>query len=124
MIIVDTDIIIKVFRGNTIFANQLRKLDGEFAISVVTAFELYNGVNSANRLFELNKQLKTYTIIHLSENISEKALLLYRIYKAKEDLLIADTLIAATAIVNDFELFTDNKKDYSFIKGLKFYHPK
>jgi predicted nucleic acid-binding protein len=32
-----------------------------------------------------------------------------------------DCLIAATALNFSFELFTDNKKDFDFIKGVKFY---
>lgn len=62
MILVDTDIIIKVFRGNNILENQLKNLRNDFAISVFTVFELYNGVHSAKRLFDLNRQLKALPI--------------------------------------------------------------
>lgn len=36
-------------------------------------------------------------------------------------LAIPDGFIAATAIENDVELFTLNKKDFRFIEGLKLY---
>ena len=37
---------------------------------------------------------------------------------------ISDTIIAATAIENDLFLYTDNKKDFNFIDGIKFHKEK
>jgi predicted nucleic acid-binding protein len=34
---------------------------------------------------------------------------------------ISDAFIAATAIHNNLLLYTDNKKDFDFIKEIKFY---
>ena len=123
IILVDSDILIKVFRGNKILKTNLDDLEGRIVISAVTAFELYIGVNSEKRIMETNKQLKAYQIAHITETISIRALSLFNAYKSKHTLLVADTLIAATALTLDIELFTDNKKDYDFIKGIKFYKP-
>jgi predicted nucleic acid-binding protein len=37
---------------------------------------------------------------------------------------ISDSFIAATAIKQDLFLYTDNKKDFNFIEGIKFYKEK
>jgi predicted nucleic acid-binding protein len=37
---------------------------------------------------------------------------------------ISDSFIAATAIKQDLCLYTDNKKDFNFIEGIKFYKEK
>ena len=124
MILVDTDILIKVFRGNVLLKKQIDKIHGKFGISVITVFELYEGANSQRKIQELNKQLKVYQIFYLNEEISLRAIQLYKLYKSKKNLYVADTLIAATAIENNLELFTENKKDYDFINELKFYQPK
>ena len=123
IILVDSDILIKVFRGNKILKTNLDDLENRIVISAVTAFELYVGANSEKRIIETNKQLKAYQIAHITETISIRALSLFKEYKSKHTLLVADTLIAATALTLDIELFTDNKKDYDFIKGIKFYKP-
>ena len=121
IIIVDTDIIIKAFRGNKELEDELRSIKSNVVISAITAFELYQGVQSPRRVIELNKQLKVFSIVHLNEQISQKALSLFKTYKSRETLLVGDTLIAATALLNNYKLFTDNKKDFSFIKELRFY---
>ena len=38
--------------------------------------------------------------------------------------MIADRLIAATTLINNYEIFTLNKKDFDDVKGVKFYKPK
>lgn len=111
IILVDTDILIKVFRGNKILKSNLDDLENRIIISTVTAFELYIGANSEKRITETNKQLKAYQIAHITESISIRALSLFKEYKSKHSLLIADTLIASTALTLDIEFFTDNKKD-------------
>ena len=69
-ILVDTDIIIKSYRGNTSIYKQLLAIKEKFAISVVTAFELLNGANNIKQLAS-KKELKAYTILHFDSKISE-----------------------------------------------------
>jgi tRNA(fMet)-specific endonuclease VapC len=123
IILVDTDIFIKVFRGNAIHKKHLDYLEGRIAISIITALELYQGVNSKKRKYELEKQLKAYQILLLTDQISLEAMSLMKKYVPENILLPPDGLIAATALGHQLELYTDNKKDFDFIKGLKFYAP-
>ncbi len=57
IIIVDTDILIKVYRGDETKREQLEKLSGQVALSIITVLELMQGVNTKKKLFELYKQL-------------------------------------------------------------------
>jgi tRNA(fMet)-specific endonuclease VapC len=38
-------------------------------------------------------------------------------------LSLPDAMIAATAITNNMELWTNNKKDFDFLTGIQFYTP-
>lgn len=120
-ILIDTDILIKVFRGNGFHKSILDKEVKNLAISSVTYIELLSGLKTRSRIIELNKQMRAYQLIHISETISIKSLEIVVKYTSSNSIRIADSLIAATAIVNNLRLFTDNKKDYDFIKGLRFY---
>lgn len=66
--------------------------------------------------------LSGLTIIHLDELISTTFLGLMNSYVLSHRLEIPDALIAATALVYDIKLYTNNVRDYRFIKGLKLYN--
>ncbi len=123
-VLVDTDIIIKSYRGNSTIYKELLAIKEKFAVSVVTAFELLNGANNIKQLASTRKELKAYTILHFDTEISVLALQLFSKYSITRKLQIADLLIAATALHFNLELYTDNKKHYDFIEGLKFYKKK
>ena len=124
LILVDTNILIDVFRGNKNTKKDLDAIEGNIAISVITAMELYRGCKTNKRKSELTEQLKAYKIIHLDSAVSEKALHLFNQYiSANQDMYIADCLIAATNIIHKTKLFTHNKSDFNFIKSIEFYYP-
>ena len=120
-ILVDTDILIKTFRGDSKKRKLLNANKGKLAISIVTYLELLSGLKTKQRIIDLNKQMNAYTVVHISENISQKSLSLFQKCISKHSLSPADTLIASTAIINRLELFTDNIEDYIFIKELKLF---
>ncbi len=120
-ILVDTDILIKVYRGNVFHKNSLDKVGNNLAISSVTYLELIFGLKTRSRVIDLNKQIRAYQLIHISEKISIKALEIVHKYTTSSSIKTADALIAATAVVNNLKLFTHNKDDFDFIKGLRLY---
>ena len=122
-ILVDTDILIKVFRGDTKKKKILDDNKGNLSISVITYFELLSGLKTRQRIIDLNKQMKAYNIIHLSERISIKSLVLYQKYLTANNIGLPDALIASTAIINNLELLTDNYQDFKFIKELTIFKP-
>ena len=123
IVLVDTDIFIKVYRGNKIKISHLNALKGKISISVITVLELYQGATTRKKLFELNKQLRAYHIIYLNDKISQTAITIKKKYHLKYSILPPDCLIASTALECKFKLYTDNMKDYKFIQGIKFYRP-
>jgi predicted nucleic acid-binding protein len=125
LILVDTNILIDVFRGNKESKKQLDALEGRIAVSVITVMELFRGCKTNKRKAELTEQLKAYEIIHIDTIVSEKALQLFSHYiSTHQDMYIADCLIAATNIIHKTKLFTNNKSDFNFIKSVEFFHPK
>jgi tRNA(fMet)-specific endonuclease VapC len=82
-----------------------------------------SGLKTRQRIIDLNKQMKAYNIIHLSENISLKSLSIFQKYLTAKNISLPDALIASTAIINGLELLTDNHKDFIFIKEIKLFKP-
>lgn len=120
-VIVDSDILILVSRNDQTaisFVASLERTRG-IAISAVSAFELVIGSRNKADLVAITKFLSRFHNIHIGEDISEKAFKLLERYRLSHGLLMADALIAATALVNNLELATQNKKDFRYITGLK-----
>ncbi len=120
-ILVDTDILIKVFRGDTSHKKTLDKEENNLAISSVTFLELLFGLKTKRRVIDLKKQIRAYQLIHISEAISVKANEIVSTYTTTTSIKTADALIAATALINNLKLYTDNVSDFDFIKGLELY---
>ena len=65
-VIVDTDVLIKAYRGDADKIRNLSILKGEYSISVITAIELIAGARNIRQLASLRKVLKVYPIIHIN----------------------------------------------------------
>lgn len=118
--IIDTDIIIDVGRGIPEAANCLQELksNSRLAISIVTQMELIVGCTSKSELRTLEKFLQQFDVIRIDQPISDKAVDLLRLYRLSHGLLIADGLIAATAIIYESPFITKKQRDYRFIQNL------
>jgi predicted nucleic acid-binding protein len=90
----------------------------QLAVSIITKMELVVGCGNKNELRDIEKFLQRFEIIAVNETISEKADELLRVYRLSHGLLIADSLIAATAIIWDCPLVSKNQRDYRFITEL------
>jgi len=119
--IFDTDILINVGRGKTDAINCLQALaqTSSPAISIVTEMELIVGCRDKTELQILKKFLNRFQIFPINELVSQKAVELLNQYRLSHGLLIADALIAATALETDEDFITGNQKDFRFITGLK-----
>jgi len=122
MILCDTDVIIEFYKDNTLVANKLHQITVEkIAISSVTAAELIYGSLNKSELIKICNDIESLNVIPLGEQVNKKFLSLLKDYSLSHKLKIPDCLIAATAIVHNFELFTLNNKDFIFIKDLKLF---
>ena len=57
-VLVDTDILIKSYRGDKVKQYNLKLLKDKYCISVITALELLNGAKSIHQRKEFNKVLR------------------------------------------------------------------
>jgi predicted nucleic acid-binding protein len=121
MVIIDTDVLIDAGRGMADAIACLQDIEkrSTLAISVVTQMELLVGCQNKAELRALNRFLKRFHVIKLTEPISDTAIDLLHHYRLSHGLLIADSLIAATALSLDEPFVTKNQGDYRFIAGLQ-----
>ena len=108
---------------STIVAVRLEieiELDSIF-LSAITKMELLLGARSKEDLAIITNKLNRFNIVLINEQITLKSFELLCTYKLSHGLSIPDCLIAATAIVSNFELYTYNTKDYQFIDQLRLY---
>ena len=119
--LVDTDIIIKVFRGSKNHKAELEKIKSEnIIISHITVLELYGGYQSIKGINLINEQIKAYNKLPIDKNISLKAIELFTKYISKK-MQIPDCLIAASAMTFNLPFYTDNKTHFDYISGIKLY---
>jgi len=121
MLIVDTDILINAGRNVNEAINCLQEIEQRFsvAVSAITTMELIVGCRNKNELHSLEKFLERFQIIKLDEQISDMSIELLKKYRLSHGLLIADALIASTAIVLNLSFISKNQRDYRFIENLK-----
>jgi predicted nucleic acid-binding protein/antitoxin (DNA-binding transcriptional repressor) of toxin-antitoxin stability system len=124
----DTDILIWYLRGNErarIFLSGIPF--GRRALSVMVYFELLQGCRGKSEQRSVHKfiQQNFSCVIHLSEQISHRALSLLERHAISHGIEAADSLIAATALVNRHSLATGNPAHYRPIRGLELvvFHP-
>jgi predicted nucleic acid-binding protein len=121
-LLLDTDILVKVARGDLTAISHLNQLmsNNGIHISAVTEMELIVGCRNKSELRELTRLLKQITIIPITPEITASAVKLLHSYRLSHGLLIADALIAATAIVSGRTLSSGNAKHFMMIKELSF----
>ncbi len=120
-LLVDTDILIDVARGVEEAIEQLDRWDSEqgVAISVITYMELLVGCRNKREQRAVERFVRRFELLAIDPEISEEAIGLLVKYRLSHGLLIADALIAATAIARGIPLVSKNQRDYQFIEGLE-----
>jgi hypothetical protein len=81
--------------------------------------ELFYGAFNKREVALIKKHTSSLSLLHITEDVSQKAVELIEKYGKSHNLALADALIAATAMVTDLKLLTYNLKDFRFISGLK-----
>jgi predicted nucleic acid-binding protein len=122
-ILIDTTILIKIIRGDTTYIEEVEKGIGKVnaVISIITFAEIVQGMRRGEKRKTM-QLLNSLNLQHIDQTISEK---FYQIIRGLPlRVMIADRLIAATALMNGYEVFTLNKKDFDDVEGIKFYKPK
>lgn len=126
MVILDTNIIIDHLRRSVAKGSVLAKLAQDkpheaLAISVISIQELYEGQSTLEEEKEkdLLSTVSPLRTLSYTFEVAKMAGEIARDHRTGIDL--ADAAIAATAILNNSELLTLNKKDFQGIKDLGFF---
>lgn len=119
-ILIDTDILIDLGRGESAAIACIESVadSGLPTISVVTQLELIVGCRNKRELQLLDRFLGRFHILQLNPLISTRCVDLLTQYRLSHGLLIADGLIASTALVTGIPFVSKNQRDYRFIDGL------
>ncbi len=121
LILCDTDILIEFLdRKNEVVKQKL----GEFGVlnvcfSSVTASELIFGATNKKHYLRLSAFISNSIVVPIDKEVSDLHFELVKKYSLSHRLKIQDALIAATALSFDLAFYTNNKKDFKFVEGLR-----
>jgi len=117
--LIDSDVLIWVLRGNAKAARLIDKTPDR-RISIVTFMELLQGARD-KRESRLIREFLTdfgFRTLPLTENIGHRAAIYIEEYSLASGLRTADALIAATAAENGLTLCTGDRTHYRAIREL------
>jgi len=116
----DTDVLIWFLRGNE-KAGRFIDEAPERTTSAVTLMELLQGARSGQESREIRAflQRQSFRVLPLTESISHLAIALIEEHALRDGLLLADSLIAATARGAGETLATGNIKHFRRIRNVK-----
>ncbi len=119
--LLDTNILSKIFYGNV----DVKDFVDNLAVSIETIvyIECIQGSISNTDKWRIKRSLQNIKFYPLTNDIAQYAIELIDAYSNSHGLLLADAIIAATALEYDLTLITYNTKHFQFIKGLKLLKP-
>jgi predicted nucleic acid-binding protein len=124
-LIIDTDVLIWYLRGNE-KAKTIVEDAVPFSISVVTYMEIIQGMRNKEEFKVFQKQLLKWNtkIIQIDQEISSRAMFYVQEYALSHSMMLADALIAGTAVQNSETVLTANDKHYRFIPNIEWNSPE
>lgn len=124
MIIVDTDVLIWLLRGDKAleeaFKRAVVQAKGYIFITPVQIAEIYKGLKIKERL-KVESFLTTLNTIDIDRNIGKLAGEFINKYEKSHNVTLADALVGASVKINAFKLWTLNKKHYPMFTEKEFY---
>lgn len=117
----DTNVFSKIFAGDLLVKQYVESLTA--FIDATIYIECLQGSKSNHEKRVIEKYLTRFPLLSITPTSSNSAIDLIRSYSNSNGLLLADALIAATALENDLTVLTYNVDDFKFIKGLKWLKP-
>jgi predicted nucleic acid-binding protein len=117
----DTDVLVWYLRGNARARAFIAEVPfPDRMVSAMVYFELLQGCMAARDLRTVRKFIaRNFSrLVHLSEQVSQRAASLLERHAVPHGLEAADAVIAATALINRQRLATGNTAHYRPIRGL------
>ena len=119
---IDANIFFQIFKeSDGKLRNYVESLG--FVVDSTVYIECIQGSKSNLEKRKIKKYLDNFPLLPITPKISQRAIELIDRYSNSHGLLLADALIAATALENDLTIVTYNIDDFKFIDGLKYLKP-
>ena len=119
---IDANIFSKIFKESDRKLRDYVESLG-FVVDSTVYIECIQGSKSNLEKQKVKNYLNNFPLLPITPQISECAIELIDTYSNTHGLLLADSLIAATALGNDLTLVTYNVDDFKFIDGLRYMKP-
>ena len=123
MIVVDTDILIWILKGNEAIKKRFTELvletKGHVFITPVQIAEIYAGIREREKT-KTENYLQSFNIIEIDKQVGMLAGEFINKFGKSHNVTIADALIGAAAKINGFKLWTLNKKHYPMFEDNEF----
>ena len=120
--LIDTNVVSDYF-SSSLPEDGLQFMDGVINavpnLSVIAEIELLSWKTTANIEEKVKEFITDSVIFDINSKVVHSCVRLRRAYKIKTP----DAIIAATTLVNDFTLITNNEKDFRKIENLKVINP-
>jgi len=121
--LIDTNVISHLF-SDKLPANGKefvkKVINADFIISVAVEIEVLTYHDDPDKMPVIEEFIKLAVILPLDKEVTKKAIEIRRKYRK---LKLGDAIIAATAIVHQLILITNNTRDFINVKGLKIIDP-
>lgn len=118
MILIDTDIIIWILRGNTAIKNQFIKIvyesKGTIFITPIQIAEIYAGIKEKERI-NTELFLNTFITISIDYQIGKLAGEYLNEFSKSHNVTLSDAMIAASTKLHGLKLWTANTKHYPML---------
>ncbi len=121
LIICDSDVLIEFLdRANKVIENRLVELGRQrLCIGSITHSEIIFGSFSKLHQKKLINGLESFVLVDIDPIIDSILRSLINRYSLSHGLGIQDAIVAATSLKHNYFLYTLNRKDYSFIEGIR-----
>ena len=122
-LLIDTDVMIDLWRGYAPAGEWLRSLPEAPAVSVITVLELLRGCRNRREQAAVEQLFQQMPVLYLDEPSCGLAVDDFRAFYLKQGLGILDALIAASAVSHGLVLCTFNEKHYQGLPDLRIMRP-
>ena len=116
--LIDTCILIDIFRGNEKAAQFLEGLETPPFLSALTVAELYAGVREGKERTLLDNLVQHFPVIPLNDEAAIKGGLYRRQYGKSHGVGIVDALLASSAECKNLVLATCNVKHFPMMESV------
>ncbi|RKX79819.1 MAG: hypothetical protein DRP87_01670 [Spirochaetes bacterium] len=122
MILIDSDIIIWLLRGEAIYKNKFSIAVERFKAQVfITPIQYVEIIAGVKEKIDTEIFLDSLRIINIDKEVGKLAGEFMRLYRKSHNVHGADSIVAAVAKIHNCKLWTNNKKHFPMLAEEEFY---